>query len=99
MFIFDSMTKRLIQQNLKNILTTTFHIPPKDDCRYVNIENIRIDNRLAQLDYKTNYFAFLRKYVARIGNQSLVFSHFDSSTNMEYYILYLRYWLHEYIYI
>ena len=81
------MTRRIVQQNLKNSLTTAFHIPAKEGCSYVNIDSIRLDNRLAQTDYKTNYFAFLRKNIARLGVQSLVFSYCDRATDMNYYIL------------
>lgn len=81
------MSSIITKENIRNCLSTVFYIPPKENCNYVNIDSIQTTNQLNQVDFKTNYFAFIRKKTVGQNNISPVFCYTDNSTLMNYYLL------------
>lgn len=80
------MSSIISKDNIKNCLTTAFYIPPKEGHNYINIKDIQIVNELNNVDYKTNYLAYIRP--AHVGPHDLsIFAYSDNNSNMNYYLL------------
>lgn len=81
------MSDYIISQNVSSYITPTYYIPGKEGINYVNIESLKINNLMNVVDYKSNYFAFIRKDLVSPNKQALGLCYSNNTDQTYNYIL------------